>query len=53
MAKGSSLDQDIYEFNEVCHTFAIIDETLDNEGKALLLVSSLPESYKNFIDALI
>ena len=53
MVKGSSLDQDIYEFNEVCHTFSIIDETLDNEGKALLLVSSLPESYKNFIDALI
>ena len=36
----------------VIHLHATIDEALDDEGKALLLISSLPESYKNFVDAL-
>lgn len=53
MAKGSSLDKYIDEFNQVYDTLATIDEALDDEGKALLLVSSLPKSYKNFMDALI
>ncbi|KAL9449933.1 hypothetical protein AB3S75_011795 [Citrus x aurantiifolia] len=52
MAKGSSLEDQIDEFNKVCDTLEIIDEDLDNEGKALLLVSSLSSSYSNFIDAL-
>ncbi|KAH9652997.1 hypothetical protein KPL70_027263 [Citrus sinensis] len=52
MTEGSSLDKHIDEFNQVCDTLATIDEALDDEGKALLLVSSLPESYKNFADAL-
>ena len=52
MAEGSSLDDHIYEFNKVCDTLEIIDEGLDDEGKALLLVSSLPQSYSNFVDAL-
>ncbi|KAH9716240.1 hypothetical protein KPL71_021389 [Citrus sinensis] len=50
--EGSSLDKHIDEFNQVCDTLAKIDEALDDEGKALLLVSSLLESYKNFFDAL-
>lgn len=29
-----------------------LDEGLDDKGKALLLVNSLPQSYSNFIDAL-
>lgn len=53
MAKGSSLDKYIDEFNQVYDTLATIDEALDDEGKALLLVSSLPKSYKNFMDAFI
>ncbi|KAH9648891.1 hypothetical protein KPL70_025781 [Citrus sinensis] len=52
MTEGSSLDKHIDEFNQVCDTLATIDEALDDEGKALLLVSSLPGSYKNFVDAL-
>ena len=52
MTEGSSLDKHIDEFNQVCDTLAKIDEALDDEGKALLLVSSLLESYKNFFDAL-
>lgn len=53
MAKGSSLDKYIDEFNQVYDTLTTIDEALDDEGKALLLVSSLPKSYKNFMDELI
>ncbi|KAH9763592.1 Integrase catalytic domain-containing protein [Citrus sinensis] len=52
MAEGSSLEDRIDEFNQVCDTLEIIDEGLADEGKALLLVSSLPSSYSNFVDAL-
>ncbi|KAH9768873.1 Integrase catalytic domain-containing protein [Citrus sinensis] len=52
MDEGSSLDDHIDEFNKVCDTLETIDEGLDDEGKALLLVSSLPQSYSNFVDAL-
>ncbi|KAH9650291.1 hypothetical protein KPL70_026321 [Citrus sinensis] len=52
MAEGSSLEDHIDEFNQVSDTLEIIDEGLDDEGKALLLVSSLPSSYSNFVDAL-
>jgi len=52
MAEGSSLDDHIDEFNRVCDTLETIDESLSDESKALLLVSSLPQSYSNFVDAL-
>ncbi|KAH9801561.1 hypothetical protein KPL71_001082 [Citrus sinensis] len=52
MAGGSSLEDRIDEFNQVCDTLEIIDDGLADEGKALLLVSSLPSSYSNFVDAL-
>lgn len=52
MVEGSFLDDHINEFNKVCDTLEIVDEGLDDEEKALLLVNSLPQSYFNFIDAL-
>ncbi|KAH9650187.1 hypothetical protein KPL70_026271 [Citrus sinensis] len=52
MAEGSSLEEHIDEFNRVCDTLETIDEGLNDEGKALLLISSLPQSYSNFVDAL-
>lgn len=52
MAKGLSLDQHIDKFNQVYGTLAIIHEPLNNIRKALLLISSLPESYNNFVDTL-
>ncbi|KAH9687012.1 hypothetical protein KPL70_014605 [Citrus sinensis] len=52
MAEGSSLDDHIDEFNQVCDTLETIDEGLDDEGKAFLLVSYLPQSYSNLVDAL-
>ena len=52
VVEGFSLDDHIDEFNKVCDTLETIDEGLDDERKALLLVSSLPQSYSNFVDAL-
>ena len=45
MVEGSSLDHHIDDFNKVCDTLESIDKGLDNEGKSLLLISSLPKSY--------
>lgn len=53
MAEGSSLDKHIDEFNQVCDTLATTDEAFDDEGKKILLISSLPESYKHFVDTLL
>ena len=52
MVEGSSLNDHIDEFNKVCDTLETIDEGLSDESKALLLLSSLPPSYSNFMDAL-
>ncbi|KAH9687674.1 hypothetical protein KPL70_014852 [Citrus sinensis] len=52
MAEGASLEEHIDEFNKVCDTLKTIDAALDDEGKALLLISLLPKSYKNLVDAL-
>ena len=51
MAEGSSLDEHIDEFNKVCGTLEIIDECQNDEGKSILLISSLPRSCSNFVDA--
>ena len=50
--EGASLEEHIDEFNKVCDTLKTIDVALDDEGKALLLISSLPKSYENLVDAL-
>lgn len=53
MAEGSLLNNHIDEFNQVCNKLATINKALNDEGKvAWLLINSLPESYKNFFDAL-
>ncbi|KAH9779095.1 hypothetical protein KPL71_007588 [Citrus sinensis] len=52
MVEGSSLEEYIDEFNKVCDTLETIDVALDDKGKALLLISSLPKSYENLVDAL-
>lgn len=49
LPEGSSFDDHVDQFNKVCDTLETIDEGLDDEGKTLLLVSSLLESYSNFI----
>lgn len=52
MTEGSLLKMHIDEFNQVCDTLATIDEALADKGKTLLLVCSLLESYKKFVDTL-
>lgn len=52
MTEGSLLKMHIDEFNQVCDTLATIDEALADKGKTLLLISSLLESYKKFVDTL-
>ncbi|KAH9679108.1 reverse transcriptase Ty1/copia-type domain-containing protein [Citrus sinensis] len=53
MMEGSSLDEHIDEFNKVCDALETIDEGLNDESKALVLISSLPKSYEHFVDALL
>ena len=43
MIEGSSLDDHIDGFNKVCDTLKSIDAELNDEDKALLLMSSLPK----------
>ena len=52
MAKASSLYKHINEFNQVHKTLATVNEALNDEENALLLISSLLDSYKNFVDPL-
>ncbi|KAH9760208.1 hypothetical protein KPL70_000097 [Citrus sinensis] len=42
MIEGASLNEHIDEFNKVCDELETIDEGLNDESKALLLISSLP-----------
>lgn len=51
IVEGSSLDKHIDEIKQVCDTLATIDEILDDKGKSLSLINSLPELCKNFVDA--
>lgn len=53
MVEGSPLDEHIDEFDKVCDALDTIDESLSDESKALLLISSLPKSYEHFVDALL
>ncbi|KAH9669205.1 hypothetical protein KPL70_021692 [Citrus sinensis] len=52
MVEGSSLKDHIDEFNKVCDTLETINTALDDVGKAFLLISSLPKSYENLVNAL-
>ena len=53
MIEGASLNEHIDEFNKVCDELETIDEGLNDESKALLLINSLPKSYEHFVDALL
>lgn len=52
MAECSSLNDYLDEFNKVCDTLETIDNSLNDEDKAILLISNLPKSYEYFVDAL-
>lgn len=49
IVERSSLEDHTDNFNKVCD----ILKAIDVEGKALLLISSLPKSFENLVDALV
>lgn len=53
MIEGSSLDEHVDEFNKVCDAVEIINKSLSDKSKALLLIYSLPKSYEHFVNALL
>jgi hypothetical protein len=48
MAEGTSIQSHLNEFNSICVDLESLDVKIDNEDKAILLVVSLPPSFKNF-----
>jgi hypothetical protein len=48
MAEGTSIQSHINEFNSICVDLESLDVKIDHEDKAILLVVSLPLSFKYF-----
>nr|GEU79295.1 retrotransposon protein, putative, Ty1-copia subclass [Tanacetum cinerariifolium] len=47
---GNKLFEHIYEFNKLIGDLAKIDIDIDDEDQALMLLTSLPPSYDNFVE---
>jgi hypothetical protein len=47
MAEGTSIQSHLNEFNSICVDLESLDVKIDDENKAILLVVSLPPSFKN------
>ncbi|GJT64415.1 retrovirus-related pol polyprotein from transposon TNT 1-94 [Tanacetum coccineum] len=52
MSPGTKLGDHIYEFNKLILDLANIDIELEDEDQALMLLTSLPSSYENFVETL-
>jgi hypothetical protein len=48
MAEGTSIQSHLNEFNSICVDLESLDMKIDDEDKAILLVVSLPPSFKHF-----
>jgi hypothetical protein len=48
MAEGTSIQSHLNEFNFICVDLESLDVKIDDEDKAILLVVSLPASFKHF-----
>nr|GEV51329.1 retrovirus-related Pol polyprotein from transposon TNT 1-94 [Tanacetum cinerariifolium] len=53
MHSGKKLPEHINEFNKMIGDLANIDVDIDDEDKALMLLTSLPPSYDNFMETLL
>ncbi|GKC30759.1 zinc finger, CCHC-type containing protein [Tanacetum coccineum] len=53
MSPGTKLGDHIHEFNKLILNLANIDIEIENEDQALMLLTSLPSSYKNFVETLL
>ncbi|GJT83996.1 retrovirus-related pol polyprotein from transposon TNT 1-94 [Tanacetum coccineum] len=52
MHSGKKLSEHIYEFNKLIDDLANIDVDINEEDQALMLLTSLPPSYDNFVETL-
>jgi hypothetical protein len=48
MTEGTSIQSHLNEFNSICIDLESLDLKIDDEDKAILLVVSLPPSFKHF-----
>jgi hypothetical protein len=48
MAEGTSIQSHLNEFNSICVDFDSLDVKIDDKDKTILLVVSLPPSFKHF-----
>ncbi|GKE59011.1 hypothetical protein Tco_1498196 [Tanacetum coccineum] len=53
MHSGKKLSKHIDEFNKLIGDLAHIDVDIDDEDQALMLLTSLPSSYDNFVETLL
>ncbi|GKF01256.1 hypothetical protein Tco_0028179 [Tanacetum coccineum] len=53
MSPGTKLGDHIDEFNKLILDLANIDIEIEDEDKRLMLLTSLPSSYKNFVETLL
>ncbi|GKB40596.1 retrovirus-related pol polyprotein from transposon TNT 1-94 [Tanacetum coccineum] len=53
MHSGKKLSEHIDEFNKLIRDLANIDVDIDEEDQALMLLTSLPSSYDNFVETLL
>ncbi|GKD95965.1 retrovirus-related pol polyprotein from transposon TNT 1-94, partial [Tanacetum coccineum] len=53
MSPGTKLDDHIDEFNKLILDLANIDIEIEDDDQALMLLMSLPSSYKNFVETLL
>ena len=52
MVEGSEIDQHITTFNKNMSDMTRVDVKIEEEDKALMLLSSLPDSYDNLVTTL-
>nr|GEW68339.1 retrovirus-related Pol polyprotein from transposon TNT 1-94 [Tanacetum cinerariifolium] len=53
MHSGKKLSEHINEFNKLIYDLANIEVDIDDEDQALMLLTSLPSSYDNFVETLL
>ena len=53
MKDGVAMKDHVDEFNKLILDLENVNIILEDEDKALILVSSLPESYEHFVDTLL
>lgn len=53
MVSDRSIVDQVQDFAKICIDFEGVEVVLSNVDKALMLLSALPDSYHNFIDAIL